>query len=163
MRYLPVIIFTILGGAAGLQAWQMGQGLGFFGNSEQIARQGSFLVEGKSLTGYEYLGALADYLASEATGDASLFVLGTDAEPGHWLSYLAYPRLIRYLPLDRHARKRIQRISQRHFFVVIMPPDSSRPWKGDALELLMKTLDPEGGFKQVHADRFGAQVFEVRR
>ena len=163
MRYLPIILFSILGAAAGLQTWQMGLGLGFFGDSEQIVAQGSFRVEGKTLTGYEYLGALADYLGSEATGDAPLYVLGTDADPGYWLSYLAYPRLIRYMPLDRHARKRVQRISQRHFFVVIMPLDSTRPWTGDALALLMKNLDPEGGFKPVHADRFGPRVFEVKR
>jgi hypothetical protein len=163
IRCLPILLFLVLGVPVGIHVAELGRMLGWLGNGEPVQNQGTFLIEGKLLTGYEYLGPLADYLAAKTPADVPIYVVSTDPEHGYWLSYLAYPRLVHFALLDKYVRKRFQQIERRRFLLVLIPPQNSARWREESLRSLLDMLAPGRGCRMIHRDPWGPLVFEVRR
>lgn len=131
---------------------------------------GRFVMPGgEVVTGYRYLGDTAAFLQRETEGRAPSFirVLAENGDAGFWLSYLAYPRLVRFVPFV-NAKIVLRRLTPGRHLLVVVPPvpppgGTPSPWKDRKLRSLLSDLT--GGAEPVlrHASPFGPRIYEVRR
>jgi hypothetical protein len=157
-------LFLVLFAGALLCTWRTARDTGFLGEDLALPSAGHYTLKGEPITGYDYLGSTARFLLEEAPVEMPVYALGDVADAGFWLSYLAYPRLVQFLPIP-YAKHTLSRLPPGRYGFVVLPPapvsrEDARLWKAEKVAYQLETMLGQGEVTPLFEAALGPLVFE---
>ena len=168
MRYGPVLLFTVLAAGAVIHGIETVRVLHAASSRGHLLPGRFSTPQGKSVTGYEYFEDTAAFLRREADrGRFTVLALAQDGEAGFWLSYLAYPALVRFVPFA-YARQTLRNLPRVRTLLVIVPSMRGAAgfpadWPEQKVRSVLAGLSIGARPALRHESPFGLRVYEVRR